>query len=273
MRDHAIGVPVPENTVRFGIPNACTECHPDRIAQWAASVLASWHPASPRRARLLRRAETFTAARARDQAAVSRLAALADDADEAPVTRANALGYLRLFTDDPRAGAALARGLAADHPLPRAVAALGFVDVAPDDAAKAALIAALGDARRVVRVGAALALASHGVARLPGRDGERLASAQTEYAARAELNPEDAGTLLEVGKFHLAVERWEPAQRTLQEAFAVDPDRPTLRYYLGLALLRRLRVDDGRRMLGKVPPHDPHHATARQLLARLEKLR
>ena len=27
MRDHTIGLPAPENTVAFDIPNACTECH------------------------------------------------------------------------------------------------------------------------------------------------------------------------------------------------------------------------------------------------------
>ena len=35
MRDHTIGVPAPENTVAFGIPNACTECHTDKPAAWA----------------------------------------------------------------------------------------------------------------------------------------------------------------------------------------------------------------------------------------------
>ena len=44
MPDHTIGVPAPENTVRHGIPNACSECHQDKDAGWAVGVLAKWYP-------------------------------------------------------------------------------------------------------------------------------------------------------------------------------------------------------------------------------------
>jgi predicted CXXCH cytochrome family protein len=36
IRDHSISVPVPENTTRHQIPNACNECHQDHDAAWAA---------------------------------------------------------------------------------------------------------------------------------------------------------------------------------------------------------------------------------------------
>ena len=38
IRDHSMSLPTPENTVAFGIPNACTECHSTRPASWAAEV-------------------------------------------------------------------------------------------------------------------------------------------------------------------------------------------------------------------------------------------
>src|SRR5207248_82295 len=74
MRDHSMSVPVPENTVRFGIPNACTECHTDRKASWAVEVVAKWWP-DGRRRQLIERAETFTAARASQPEALDRLIA------------------------------------------------------------------------------------------------------------------------------------------------------------------------------------------------------
>src|SRR5688572_25783302 len=40
--DHTIGVPAPENTVRFGIPNACNACHQDRSADWAVQAMGAW---------------------------------------------------------------------------------------------------------------------------------------------------------------------------------------------------------------------------------------
>ena len=44
MRDHTISLPAPENTVAFGIPNACTECHTDKKPAWAVETLEAWWP-------------------------------------------------------------------------------------------------------------------------------------------------------------------------------------------------------------------------------------
>ena len=38
MRDHTMSLPAPENTVAFGIPNACTECHTDKKPAWAVET-------------------------------------------------------------------------------------------------------------------------------------------------------------------------------------------------------------------------------------------
>ena len=50
-RDHGFRVPRPDLSVAIGTPNACTGCHRDRPARWAADQVAAWrgpdHP--PRR--------------------------------------------------------------------------------------------------------------------------------------------------------------------------------------------------------------------------------
>ena len=38
IRDHSMSVPVPENTIRHGIPNACNQCHKDRDAAMVAGA-------------------------------------------------------------------------------------------------------------------------------------------------------------------------------------------------------------------------------------------
>jgi len=43
-RDHSIRVPRPDLTVSLGTPNACTQCHADRPARWAAEAVAGWYP-------------------------------------------------------------------------------------------------------------------------------------------------------------------------------------------------------------------------------------
>ncbi len=43
-RDHSIRVPRPDLSVLIGTPNACTQCHTDRSAEWAAKAVAEWYP-------------------------------------------------------------------------------------------------------------------------------------------------------------------------------------------------------------------------------------
>jgi formate-dependent nitrite reductase cytochrome c552 subunit len=43
-RDHSIRVPRPDLSVALGMPNACTQCHAQRSAEWAAQSVADWFP-------------------------------------------------------------------------------------------------------------------------------------------------------------------------------------------------------------------------------------
>ncbi len=43
-RDHSIRVPRPDLSVSLGTPNACTQCHADRSAEWAAQTVSAWFP-------------------------------------------------------------------------------------------------------------------------------------------------------------------------------------------------------------------------------------
>jgi hypothetical protein len=43
-RDHSLRVPRPDLSASIGTPNACTQCHGDRSADWAAKQVAEWFP-------------------------------------------------------------------------------------------------------------------------------------------------------------------------------------------------------------------------------------
>ena len=54
-RDHSFRVPRPDLSVKIGTPNACTDCHAGRTAQWAADAVVQWYgPAAQRRIALWR---------------------------------------------------------------------------------------------------------------------------------------------------------------------------------------------------------------------------
>ncbi len=48
-RDHAFKVPRPDESVTYGVPNACTGCHSGKTAAWAAAAVARWYPAAASR--------------------------------------------------------------------------------------------------------------------------------------------------------------------------------------------------------------------------------
>jgi len=270
IRDHSLSVPVPENTTRFGIPNACNACHEDKTSAWAAKALQAWGPPGPGGQRAARRAETFTAARRGDPAAEAALLTIMAGADEPPLVRANAAGYLRRF-DGPRVPAALVAALKAEHPLVKAVAALTLAE--KPNASGPALALALADGHRIVRMAAAFALMNAGITRLPGADGERLEAAKRDYIARAGLLTDDAETQLNLGKFYFLDRRYEAAAEAFEQARALKPDVAGGNYYLALARVGQGRVEEARTLLARLPASDPFADAGRRLKWKLEASR
>lgn len=270
IRDHSLSVPAPENTTRFGIPNACNACHEDKTAAWAVKALQAWGPPGPGGQRAVRRAETFTAARKGDPAAEAALLAIMARADEPPLVRANAAGYLRRFAG-PRVQAVLVAALKAEHPLVKAVAALTLAE--KPSAPGPALALALADGHRIVRMAAAFALMNAGITRLPGADGQRLEAAKRDYIARAGLLTDDAETQLNLGKFYFLDRRYEAAAGAFEQARALKPDVAGGFYYLALARVGQGRVEEARTLLARLPASDPFADAGRRLRRKLEASR
>lgn len=264
MPDHTISVPAPENTVRYGIPNACTECHQDKAGNWAARTLAQWYP-NGRRQRLIERADAFSAARRRDAAAVAPLIAIASDRRQPPIVRANAVGYLRFFPTR-QARAALVTAAASEHAAIRATAVIGLGEPGFDGEAATVLLKALDDPRRVVRAGAALSLLNLRVA-VPEEVLAQFESAKRDYLARASLLTDDAGVMLDVGKFHLMSQDANRAVEALENSLRLDPTLHAARYFLAIGKLGQGRASDARNLLMGIPKGDAYFDAALKLLA------
>lgn len=192
IRDHSMSIPVPENTLNHGIPNACNICHKDRDARWALDQVKQWYKPDSRR-KLIRRADTFTAARKSDPASIEPLLAILGEASEGPLPRANAAGYLGRFMGDPRVFPALERALGDSEAPVRAVAALSLPPAPLRVAATADLRRSLDDPAATVRIAAMVSLVAMGSRQLEGEDGARFEAARKLYDARAALNLDDAG--------------------------------------------------------------------------------
>lgn len=270
MRDHTMSLPTPENTVAFGIPNACTTCHADKTAAWAVAAVREWWPQN-RRTKMIARAEAFSAARAGRPEAVERLVAIAADDRQGPLVQANALGYLRHFSD-PRAAAALAGALKSGHAAIRsaAVASLGQFPV-KNTAARAAILAALDDPRRAVRIAALVSLVNLGGGPFDAADDKLFRRVSAEYEAAARLREDDPTIQVNRGLVHLLNGELDLAADALQIALTLEPGagRPT--FLLALVRTGQGRAGDARALLKQVPPADPNYAAAQDRLKKLAR--
>jgi len=270
MRDHTIGVPAPENTVAFGIPNACTTgCHADKPASWAVDVLKSWRP-DGRRRRLVAQAEAFAAARAGRREAIEPLLAIAGDETYGPLTRANALGYLGAF-DDPRALAGVVRASSDSDAVIRttAVAALRRPALRADAGARAAALAALRDPKRTVRIASLLTIVDQANADMPPADLDQFRRVAAELAEWTGANQDDADLQRVEGIVRLLTGDFPRAASALGISFDLQPDAPSVRFFLAMARLGEHRVDAARALLKDVPSSDPYYAKAQEQLKKV----
>jgi predicted CXXCH cytochrome family protein len=265
IRDHSMSIPVPENTIRHGIPNACNVCHQDRDAQWSLDRMKQWYGEGSRE-KLIRRADAFSLARKQDPASIVLLRPILDNQKEGPLVRANAAGHLGRFSYDPIALAALEKAIEDPEPLVRAVAVLNL-RAGPADRSSAIplLTKVLSDPVAIVRIGAVVSLVALGVRDLPGDLGEQFRRAKAAYAARAAHYSDDANQQIAAGRFHLLAGDAGQAVDALELSLRLNP-QAAVQYLLGYAYAQRGENSRAREILTAIPEADPQYPAAQNLL-------
>jgi tetratricopeptide (TPR) repeat protein len=217
-RDHSMRVPRPDQSVAFGVPNACNSCHADRDARWAASAVRDWLGRDATGFQAF--AGAFHAAEAGDPAALARLADVAGDAAQPAIVRASALARLAgsgQFSRD------FAQRMSRDaSPLVR-LATVQLADVMPVEMRAEVLGPLLGDARRAVRIEAARSLAG-GHDRLPPELLPGWETALQEYTATLNYNADRPESRVALGGLEATLGRADAAQVQFTAALGLDPE-------------------------------------------------
>ncbi len=242
--DHAIDVPVPENTLEHGIPNACGVCHPQKTPAALLASTQAWWPNSLRRVRRVRLAAAFD--EKTKQSSAESLVVVVRDQTEAPLVRGFAAELLgQRFP--ARAAEVLPAQLEASDAYLRSRVLAGLSSARAKGAATA-VAAHLTDASVVVREFAALLLTTWGDPRgVPALErltteastrtlvrphlalAQRLAGAgQVERAhahvrAALEVMPYAASALVLEADLAMRQNDVAAASAALQEALAFDP--------------------------------------------------
>jgi predicted CXXCH cytochrome family protein len=270
LASHAIDIPVPANNVDFGVPDACSLCHGERGAEWAAGeVERLWgSPESRRRRRL---------ARAFGEADEDALRGILRDAGEADLLRADAAAALAriagrgavldlievLDTDTSllvrRYAVDLLGGMGAppDEGLQERMAHLGWLEEA---GVYEALRRASESAEPPLRLGGAAALArlgtADGMSRLKALRAEpaldngyrlhealgryhmgdgNLDEAEVAWKDVLERSPHHLTAILDLGWIYFTTERFHEARDLWMRGLIIHPDHEELRFRIHLA--------------------------------------
>ena len=217
-RDHSMRVPRPDQSVAFGLPNACNSCHTDRDAKWAARAVRGWLGRDAAGYQTF--AAVFHAAEGGEPSALDRLASVAGDTAQPAIVRASALARLAgsgQFTRD------FAQRMSRDaSPLVR-LATVQLADVMPAETRAELLGPLLGDATRAVRIEAARSLAG-GQARLPQVMMPNWEAASKEYVATLQYNADRPESRVALGGFDATLGQTDAAKAQFMAAIRLDPE-------------------------------------------------
>jgi predicted CXXCH cytochrome family protein len=264
-RDHSFRVPRPDLSVSLGTPNACTQCHAGRSAEWAAETVAGWYPrgrqTTPHYGAALR-AGRIGAADAEQQ-----LDRLILDQSQPAIARASALPLLpRVETSASEP--ALRAAISDPDPLVRLAAPRALTQ----SASQATLLAAaslLRDPVRAVRIEAARTLAGTDLLSLPPELQTALVNATKELVAAELVDAERPEAHLNLGL--LDTRRREPAEAEAEYRTALRLDPTFVPALVNLADLERGRGLDqqGAELLRKAMSIEPNNADVQHSLGLL----
>ena len=258
-RDHSMRVPRPDLSIGTDTPNACSSCHRENDAAWAAEAINSWGKQPKGHQQF---SAAFAAAAAGKPDANARLANIATGIEHPDIARAGALQLLASYPT-PMSAFAAEKALTDADPLVRRGAITALQNLPPEQRLpKVAPL--LRDPVRTVRMEAASALADI----MQGASAEQRADfskAAKEYESAQAFNADTPEARAALGSFHAKQGRLTEGEASLLSAIQLDP-----RYvpaYVNLADVYRLMGRDAesekvlRSALGRVPKSaELHHA-------------
>ncbi|BAQ16388.1 tetratricopeptide repeat protein [Methyloceanibacter caenitepidi] len=285
--DHSFRVPRPDLSVTLGVDNACTDCHTDKTAAWAAEAIEDWYGLERKGYQTF--GPAFHAAWTGAPDAAALLAAVAEDDAVPAFVRASAVEELTAYPSE-RTADMVRKGLSDPDPLVR-LAALDHLETASGEQLWPLIAPLLDDPVRGVRNGAGFLLAGTPEANLSEADRLRLNKAEKGFVAAQMLNadrPESQSLLaryyirkgeldkaeqaykralelsphftpgaVNLADLYRAQGRDEEGIAVLREALRLSPNDGGLHHALGLALVRQKMSDEAIAELARAAELEP----------------
>jgi predicted CXXCH cytochrome family protein len=266
-RDHSFRIPRPDLSASIGTPNACTQCHTDRPADWAARAVAGWYPQG--RQTQPHYGTALYAGRTGAVDAERRLDELILDRSQPEIARASALLLLPRYAT-PASEAAIKAAIVDPSALVRS-AVPRALPPSPSRTVVQAVAPLLNDPVRAVRVEAARALSGVDPNTMTQEQRNAFDGAYHELVAAEMVDADRPEAHLNLGL--LSLRRQLPAEAEAEAEYrtALRLDAGFVPALANLADLDRLRGQDqqGAELLRKALLTEPSNADVRHSLGLL----
>jgi len=291
--DHSFRIPRPDESVKYGTPNACNDCHKDKTAAWAAKATDGWYGTAHKG--FQQYTPTLTAGRRQSATAAPELVELAKNPDAPNIARATALSELAPYFDADASRVTQA-ALESNDPLLR-LAAVELVASSDAGTRWRMLSPLLNDPVLAVRAAAANGVVDAVPKNPAPEDQARFDGALADYVATQKLNSDRPEAHLSLGDLYaregqagqaeaaykLAITRWpqfvpayvnladlfraeghdDEAEHWLVEAQKRAPQNAEVTHALALLRVRQHRTSEALPLLQKamqLAPDNAHYA-------------
>jgi tetratricopeptide (TPR) repeat protein len=234
--DHRFGIPRPALAAKIGAPDACTDCHAGKNANWAEREIAKRfdnrvaHPF----------AESLHAGRAQRPDGEPGLVELVAVGKAPAIVRATALLELRNL-GSPSLPALLMRAANDPSAIVRRSVAVAARDMPPDQRVEV-VRPLLDDEARTVRIEAVAAVLGSHASGWSASDRAALKSATAEYIEARSFNTDRGEGLVDMAHVAMLAGDFKHAEDHIREALEIDPTFTAA--YVNLADLYRAQQRD-----------------------------
>ena len=271
--DHSMRPPTPATSLVYHSPNACNLCHTNRNAAWADQRVREWRTRDYQKP-VLGKAALVAAARRENWQVLPDILAYLTGAEREEI---QTVSLVRLLANCPAEEKWPVLRKLVDDPSPfvraSAAEALGL---RPDAANAAALLKAVGDDFRLVRVRAATALASVPEESLPAEQRSVVRAAVAELTDSMKSRPDDMASHYNLGNFYMSRDEMPAAVAEFQTASRLQPG--ALPPYVNIALVYNALGENDkaeaslRRALSLDPTNTAANLNLGMLMAEMNKL-
>jgi tetratricopeptide (TPR) repeat protein len=251
-------------SVRYGVPNTCTQCHRDKSDQWAADFLAK---RTGRKEPYYPQTALLSAARRNDASVVTSLLDYAQDAAHPAVLRGTALLESGRFPS-PQQLDALSTALSSPDPLVRVGAASALGNVEPRQRL-VRLQPVLTDPSKAVRMAAAQQLSGLPLSEAPAALQGVLRTLFDEYRQSLAYNADMPESLSNLALFQATQGDLAAAEKSLLQARKIAPRYLPAMLNLSDVYRARNRDDLGEALLREAMAAYPESGDVRHMLGLL----